>query len=233
MLKLVVYPPHFGEPSASPFSVKALCLLQQSGLAHEVERINDPRKAPKQKLPMLLDGDRVVPDSDQIRDYLEQKTGIDFDEGLSPEQRAASRAVIRMLEEHVYFAILCDRWMHDGNWERIKAAFFSEIPALMRGLVTRQIRKQVAAQAHAQGMGRHSDGERFERIRKDIDAVTALVGDKPFLFGEAPKAADLSAVAVLRAALAAPVPTETSRYIAQDARLMAYLERGREALYPA
>ena len=232
MLKLVVYPGAFQEPSASPFCVKAMCLLKMADLAHEIEETNDPRKAPKRKLPVLVNGSAVIADSDQIRDYLEETSGFDFDAGLNAEQRAVSRAVIRMLEEHLYFALVCDRWGNDANWAHTKRAYFSHIPFPMNGLVTRMVRKQALGAMDGQGMGRHSDAERFERVRKDIDAVADLLGDKPFLFGEAPKAADVTAVTMLGAGAAAPVPTDTSRYIAGHDTLSAYIERGRQALYP-
>ncbi len=232
MLKLVVYPGAFEEPSASPFCVKAMCLLKRSGLEHEVEETNDPRKAPKAKFPILIDGDSVVPDSDQIRDYIERKTGFDFDAGLDAAQRATSRAVIRMLEEHVYFALVCDRWGDDANWAHVKRVYFSHIGFPMQGLVTRMVRKQALGQTEGQGMGRHSDAERFARVKKDIDAVATLLGDKPFLFGAEPTAADLSAVPMLAASAVAPVPTETSRYVSGNAILTGYIERGRREFYP-
>ena len=232
MLKLIVYPSSFGEPSASPFCVKAMCLLKLAGLDHEVHETRDPRKAPKGKLPVLEDNGAVIADSDQIRNHLERKAGIDFDRGLGAEQRATARAVIRMLEEHVYFALVYDRWANDANWAHVKRAYFPGIPFPFHGIVTRFVRKQVLGQLHGQGMGRHSDAERAQRIKKDIEAVSALVGDKPFLFGDEPTAADVTAVTMLRAATATPVPTETTDLMRQDAGLMAYLERGREAFYP-
>lgn len=232
MLKLVVYPGAFAEPSASPFCVKALCLLKLSGLKHAVEETHDPRKAPKRKLPILLDGDKAIADSDQIRDHLEAAHGCDFDRGLTEEQRAVSRAVIRMMEEHLYFTLVCDRWGNDANWAHTKRVYFAHIGFPMNGLVTRMVRKQALGALDGQGMGRHSDAERFARVKKDIDSVATLLGDKPFLFGEQPSAADVSAVTMLAAGAVAPVPTETSAYIAGHPVLSAYIERGRKAFYP-
>ncbi len=56
MLKLMTYKPAFGEPSASPFCTKAICLLNMSGLDWKPEYTSDPRKAPMAKLPVLRDG---------------------------------------------------------------------------------------------------------------------------------------------------------------------------------
>ncbi len=109
MLEISVYPPAFSEISGSPFTVKAICLLEQSGQPYKVKYLPDPRKTPKGKLPVLSDGSKIIPDSDQIRDYLEQTYDVDYDAGLSAEQRGQSRSIIRMIEEHLYFVILASR----------------------------------------------------------------------------------------------------------------------------
>lgn len=233
MIKLVTYPSALGEPSASPFGVKALCLLNMSGQPFEVKNTSDPRKAPKAKLPLIDDGGTVIADSDQIRDYLEATYDIDFDARLSATQRATSRAVIRMVEEHTYFALICDRWMNDDNWAVVKPLFFAHIPKLVNGFVTKQIRKVTLAQAHAQGMGRHSFAEQAVRAGKDITAIEALLGEQMFLFGDTPTAADASVVPMLRAIAGSPTKTALSDRVKDSAVLMAYLDRGRAEMYPA
>ncbi|MBL1436584.1 MAG: glutathione S-transferase family protein [Rhodobacteraceae bacterium] len=232
MLKLITYPAAFGAPSASPFGVKAMCFLKMAGAEWEMSSNADPRKTPKGKLPLLVDGDMKISDSEDIRAYLEQKFSVDFDEGLSPEQRATSRAVIRMCDEHLYFALVCDRWLNDANWEVVRAEFFGMIPKLVRGFVTKKIRQQVRRSMHAQGMGRHSVEERLVRADLDMSAIMALVGDKPFLFGDVPTAADASAVPMLAAMAGSPTETRLSKRINNDAPLMAYLDRVNKALYP-
>ena len=71
--------------------------MEMSGLDYALDVNPDPRKAPKKKFPVLSDAGQVIPDSDQIRDHLEVKYGVDFDAGLSAEQKAVSRMVIRAL----------------------------------------------------------------------------------------------------------------------------------------
>lgn len=233
MMELIAYPGAFGEPSASPFCVKAICLLQLAGVDWQHKETHDPRKAPKAKLPVLVDGDTVIPDSEQIREHLEAHHGADFNKGLDAAQRGAAHAVTRMMDEHLYFGIVCDRWMDDANWAIIKDAYFSQIPAPVRGIITPVIRRQAKSQVRHQGMGRHSDEERLTRCRHDIEAVAGLLGDQPFLFGAAPTAADASAVPMLRAAAGAPVATPLSDLINGKKDLMAYLDRGKAAMYPA
>ena len=198
-MRLTVYPPGFGQPSGSPFAVKAIALMQMSGLAYELDVNPDPRKSPKKKFPVLQDGDKVIPDSDHIREYLESSYGIDFEPGLDADQKAVARLIIRTLEESTYFGILATRWQNEANWPVTRDEFFQGMPPVIGGLITRAVRKGVVAQVMGQGMGRHSEPEMVARVAKEVDAVAQILGGKPFLFGDVPAAADATAVPMLRA----------------------------------
>lgn len=232
MIKLTVYPEAFEEPTASPFCMKSMCMLEAAGLPYEVVRTGDPRGAPKQKLPFIETDGEQIPDSEQIRAFIETAADMDFDEGLSERERGISRALIRMVEEHVYFAIVADRWGEDDNWDHVRAAFFTEIPGLIRGFVTRQVRKQALGQLNGQGIGRHSREERFDRVRRDVIAIREILGDQPFLFGDRPTAADYSVVPMMRASIVTPVPKALGKFITSDSVLMDYVTRGTDSFYP-
>ncbi len=232
MLKLAIYSDAFGEPSGSPFCVKAMCLLHMSGVDWQPDYQNDPRKTPKGKFPTLLDGSNTIADSDQIRGHLETNYSIDFDSHLTDEQKAVSRAITRTFEEHFYFIIQADRWENDANWTHVKDVFFGHLPPVIRSILPGIVRKQALRQGWEQGVRRHSEEERLERAKKDIAAVLGILGKKKFLFGSKPSAADATVIPMLRAAAVAPVPTLVSKAINENDALMKYLERGREALYP-
>lgn len=233
MMKLTVYPPAFGEISGSPFAAKAICLMEMSGVPYELDVNPDPRKAPKKKLPVLVDGTKAIPDSDQIRDYLEAQYSVDFDAGLSDTQKAVSRMVIRAFEENVYFALVASRWMDDARWAVTKTAFFEGMPPVIGGLIARMVRKNNVATCMAQGMGRHSEAEQVTRVSKDIMAFATLLGDTPFLHGDTPTGADATAVTMLRAMAAFPMANPLSDLVLRNDALMAYCERGKDAMYPS
>ena len=233
MLKLLTYPPAFGLPSASPFGIKAIFLLHLTGREWEIKVKSDPRKTPMGKFPMLIDGETQIPDSENIRQYLEQKFDMDFDQGLSDEQRAVSRALIRMLDEHLYFAVVSDRWLNDNNWEILRGIFFDMIPGFIRGFVTGKIRAKVRSDLIAQGLARHSPEAQAQRAGQDLKAVSDILGDKPFLFGSEPSAADASAVAMISAIAAMPTETSLCLIVRENEPLMAYLERAQAYLTPA
>jgi len=137
-----------------------------------------------------------------------------------------------MIEEHLYFIVYCSRWQEDMNWEVTKVANFGTVPVIMRGFITRMVRKGALAQIQGQGMGRHSKAERFARFKTDIDAIVALLGDQDFLFGDVPSAADISTVTALNFTRGFAAKNDLSDYISSLPKLVAYLDRGREALYP-
>ncbi len=232
MLKLIAFPPAFAEPSASAFCVKAMCFLKMSGVTWEPEYTGDPRKLPNAKLPVLRVGEKLIPDSSQIRSYLETCTGLDCDEGLSRCQRAISQSIVRMVEEHLYFAIVCDRWLKDDNWQHVKKEVLDHIPFPFHGLITAQIRKQARLQVWSQGMARHSEPERLERAKLDLQAIQALLADKPFLFGDQPTAADAGVVPMLRAAAFFPGQSGVADLVNAHKELRDYMARGRAVMYP-
>ncbi len=166
MLNLLTFPTHFGEPGGSPFAIKAICLLNMSGQEWKNSQA-DVRKMPKAKFPVLKVGERMISDSENIRAYLEQQ-GADFDKGLTDSERATSRAIIRMAEEHLYFHLVADRWLRDDTWPITRDTFFGMIPKAMRGFITGKIRKTLRAGLHTQGIGRFTESERAERVAKDL-----------------------------------------------------------------
>ncbi|AAV96712.1 glutathione S-transferase family protein [Ruegeria pomeroyi] len=224
MLTLITFPKAFGLYSASPFCVKAAYLLTLAGEPWQRQDQTDPRRMPHGKLPVLRTPERLVPDSDGIRAWLESR-GAEFDRGLTDAQRASARALIHMAEDHFYPYLVLDRWGNDAVWAIIRDTFFGEIPRLLRKPVTNRIRAQVLRGLDFQGMARFSEAERRDRVERSFEAVTALLWQKPFLFGDAPTGADLSVAPMLAAMRATPVATPLQRRVAGDRVLSDYIDR--------
>jgi glutathione S-transferase len=230
MITLLTFAPMFGEAAASPFCVKAIWLLTMSGQDWQREDLFDPRKMPKGKLPAirLADGS-LIHDSDNIRTHLES-LGTDFDAGLSDMERATSRALIRMAEEHMYFHIVLDRWGDDAVWPVIREAYFNSIPKLLRGIVTNKLRRDCLKGMDHYGLGRLTPSERIDRIEPDLKAITTRLWHGPFLFGETPTAADASVAAMLSNMRATPGKTMLKTRVAEDEILCRYIDRMQAAM---
>ena len=182
-ITLYCFRPAAGLPDASPFVTKAMVLLKMAGLDY-VEDRNGFSKAPKGKQPYINDDGDIVANSTFIRFHIEQKYSADFDAHLSDEQKAVGWCVEKMCEEHLYWIIVRMRWMDDANFERGAARFFESVPAVARPLAKWFIRRRIAKSLWAQGMGRHSPAEVDALGVRDIEALSTLIGDKPYLFGD-------------------------------------------------
>ena len=156
---LLVFPPGGGLPSASPFSTKAMILLEMAGFDYEA-RTGDPTKGPKKKLPVLIDGNETIADSGFIRRHLETRYGVDFDEGLSSAERAQATAFTALAEDRLYFVGLAERWLYPENHEGLKAMMRAVAPGVLVTPLTAYVKRSVRKDLHGQGHGRHTRGGR-------------------------------------------------------------------------
>lgn len=227
MLVLHSFAPALGTISPSPFSVKSLLLLQMSGLDHT--RISgNPRKAPKGKLPVLVDDGQVIPDSQQIQRHLTAQHDYDPDAHLTDRQRAQALMLRITLEEHLYWVLVQSRWI--DNPETTRAAFFARLPAPLRGPIFAMVRRQIARALQAQGMGRHSPAEITTIVEEALDAVAQLLGKGPYVFGSSPSGVDTSLFGFLENVLVPPLNTPLKQAVQRREDLVAYHRRLRAGI---
>ena len=229
MITLITYDPGFGQPSFSPFCVKAIWLLQAAKVEWQREDSSDPRKTPFSKLPAIRVAGRVIGDSHNIQTYLEGQ-GASFWGDLSPQDRAIGHSLIRMAEEHIYFHIVLDRWENGKIWPIIREEYFAGVPGLLRRPITNAIRRNLLKGLETQGIGRFTAAERLDRIEPDLIAITQRLGDDNYLMGDNISLPDYSVAAMLGAITASPLPTPLSERVANDVTLMAYVNRVAERM---
>lgn len=218
------YGPTLGLPDLSPFVVKAEMLLKLAGLPYETNT-KGFHKAPKGKLPYINDAGTIVADSTFIRWHIEQRYGIDFDKGLSSEQRAVAWSVEKLLEDHLYWAMLDTRWNDDANFEKGSARFFDSVPWPLRGIVKSMVRRKFRAGLLAHGMGRHSSQERVALANKGIESIAAILADKPYLMGAQPCGADATLFAFASSMLCPRFDSPIRRAAETHPNLVAYADR--------
>jgi glutathione S-transferase len=227
MITLHVFGPAFDLPDPSPFVIKTDVQLKMSGLPYRSER-GGFEKAPKGKIPFIEDGDRLIGDSTFIRDHLEKRHDIDLDRALSAAQRAQGWAIERMLEDHLYWAMVHGRWMDDANFAKGPAHFFAGAPDSVR----QQARERMRAALHAHGMGRHSEAEIAELGGRSLAALASWLGDKPYLMGAEPCGVDATAFAMASGTLTPFFMTQLRSRAAGHANLVAYSDRMMRRFYP-
>jgi glutathione S-transferase len=231
MITLFTFGPMFGLPDPSPFVVKSLVHLKMSGLPFEVNN-KGFNKAPKGKLPYLNDNGTVIADSSFIYRHLETKHGIDLDKGLTAEQRATGWALEKMCEDHLYWCIVDARWMVDANFNKGPRNFFNAAPAPIRPLIIAKIHRDTKRTMHGHGMGRHARADIETLAARDLDAISGILGDKPFLFGDEPHASDASVFGSVASVLCPLFETPIRTHAESRANLVAYAQRCLELWFP-
>ena len=224
--------PAFGLPQASPFVMKTEVQLKMAEIPYRLER-GAPGEGPKGKIPYIAEAEHKIGDSTFIRDHIEKAYGIDLDRGLTAEMRARGWAIERMLEDHLYWAIVYERWIIDENFAAGPAHFFDTLPGGAREEARDAARRNVADNLRGHGLGRHSRAEIADLGSRSMEALATLLGNKAHLMGPAPSAVDATAFAMI-AAVTAPVFVSPLRDFAEGkANLMAYAQRLLREYYPA
>jgi glutathione S-transferase len=216
--------PMFGTRGPSPFVLKSDIQLQMLGVSFE-RAIADLDAVSKHKAPYVDDGSQRIEDSTFIRAHFERKVDRNLDAKLTREQSAHAWALERMLEDRLYFTIVHERWLEDVNFDKGPARFFARVPEPQRTALIAQARDGVRQMLVRHGLGRHSRTERMDLAARDITAVAHTLGEKPFLFGAEPTAADAVAFGVLASCATrffeSPLPALVERHEV----LVAYLQR--------
>lgn len=233
MIQLYQFSPAFGLPNASPFCMKLETYLRMAGLPYEVPpfTLRQLQGAPKGKMPYIVDGDRRLADSGLIIDHLKATYGDPLDGWLDPSQRATALAWQRLLEEHLYWALLYSRWIEPEGWALTKVVFFSQLSAPLSWIVPPLARRGMAKELHGHGMGRHSTEEIHALGCQDITALADFLDDKPYLMGAQPCSLDAVAYAFLANVLWAPVESVFKRHAQQYSQLKGYCQRMRSRYY--
>jgi glutathione S-transferase len=225
MITLYQFSPVWGLLNASPFCMKLELYLQLAKIPYQIKAINDPRKAPKGKLPFIRDGETVIADSQWIIAYLKEKYGDPLDGGLDSQAKATLHCIQRMLDEHFHWVFVYARWTDPVGWPVIAPVFFHGVPKWIRSFIAHRMRKYIQSALHYQGLGRHTSAEIYAMGKADMEAIVQILGDKPYLLGDTPTTVDLCLYAYLANILEVPLESVLKKEILALPSLCAYHAR--------
>ena len=231
MITLYGFDAGFGLPEKSPFVTKTEVQLKMAGLDYCKKR-SMPTASPKGQLPFIDDDGEAVADSTFIRAHIEAKYGFDFDAPLNLQQRAQAWAVERMVEHHLYWALIGARWVDAENFAKGPAHFFDAAPEHLREKLREDAQFRVAENYLISGLGRHAPDEDVDLAARSLLALSVQLGDKPYLMGEVPCGTDATAFAVLAGILTPFFASELRRRTEQYRNLTAYVDRMMLQYYP-
>lgn len=223
--------PAFGLPETSPYVTKTEVQLKMAGLLYSKER-GMPQQSPKGQIPWIEQGERRVADSTFIRAYIEEAHGIDLDAGLSEVERAQAWAIERMVENQLGWCAAWFRFKDEANFEKGPGRWFDAMPAEQRDGMLESLRTAVDTNLKAVGVGRHTPPEIVMLGVKSLAALSTLLGDKPYLFGDRPTGTDATVFAIVANVLTPFFESPLRREAEGYANLVAYVDRMMARFYP-
>jgi len=177
---LVQFPVSPDVRSISPFSLKVETWLRLKGIPYE--NIYTLRFGRKGQIPYIELNGEQIPDSNVIIKRLAQHFNVKPDESFYPEQEALGHTVVRMIENHTCKGNFLWRYVNMGG---------EFIPRYFNWLTPRRLAvtkfffdKSMRLSMYAHGIGRHSTEEINNFVCEDLHAISRLLGDKKYFFGE-------------------------------------------------
>jgi glutathione S-transferase len=132
--------------------LKVYAFLKLCKLAFRHEHILDTKNAPRGQLPSLLDGEKIIGDSDAIISHLIASYALPIDNGLMASQRDTDLLVRRMLDD-LYWVMSHSRWKDPRFWPTFRDALLRTHPEITDGALA-AAREYNFKRYHYQGIGR-------------------------------------------------------------------------------
>lgn len=187
------------------------------------------------QVPFIKHGSNIVPDTSFIIRYLQNTYGCAPDSALQPltmQQQALNTVCTTLVEEvlvpvyqYCYFEL-------EQVWMESKV-FFRFLPWPLGSLGAKLIRADFHQRLWTQGMGRHSYRDISIKAHEALQALSTILGEKPYLSGDSPAEADASLFAwtdrVLHEGIKAGELPEMTR---QYPNLVLHCQRIREDFWP-
>lgn len=230
------YPAPEVSPDISPFVVKLETWLRMSGIPYE-SRTGPNQAMPHEKLPVAdIDGE-LVPDSSLIiQRLLQLYPQAISDKHLSETERAQACALTALIEQHLYFALLHNRYSVQSNFNAYKPLLLDyamrSVPAwqkpllsILSPLIFPVVQRKYRQMAWQQGTGRHKIEDIHATGIEGWKSIKTILGAKPFLMGGQPCLVDMSAFGFLHAEIRHPFAGRMHDYVMSEPALVDYHDR--------
>jgi glutathione S-transferase len=213
--------------SYSPFCLKVHRALRAAGLPYARRHADRPdayRALNRSgQVPVLLVGDEPVFDSTRIVARIERLAPEAFGP-LDARTQAEARLWEDLADTSLNGFLVASRWADERNWPGVREAYFSGIPAVLRGLVTRKLRAGVMRALEARDVWRHGPEACWQRFEDALDQLELRAPRQGFWLTDRLTVADFALFGQLHS-LRLPLTAWQSSRIAAHPALSAYLDR--------
>ncbi|MDB4997106.1 MAG: glutathione S-transferase family protein, partial [Myxococcaceae bacterium] len=181
-----------GTPSASPFCVKVHWALHLKELEYETrDTLFAKRVNPSGRLPAIHVDGVLHEDSTRILELLDGMVSKNPLYPSEPRARALTQLLEDWADETLYWYVIYARWVDDEGFAKMKVPFFASLPALLRLIAPYFGRRTVLVRANANGIAHRTKDEVLSAFEAELVKLDALLGEQPFLMGDALTAADI------------------------------------------
>jgi glutathione S-transferase len=188
----------------SPFCAKVRMALQLKGIPYRRVTVTLRKRRelfgvnPLGKVPVLVEGERAIPDSSAIVRHVEQAHGGTSLLPDDPAARAFCSLVEDWADESLYFVIGAFKWLNPANRSRAIARTLAELESGAFGpLLGRVVAWQIARRYGAWGYGRAALPHFEARLCDGLGWLATLLDGRPFLLGRTLTLADVACYAQL------------------------------------
>ena len=228
MIELFMFAPVNGT-NPSPYCAKVETYCQLAGVEYKPRTIM-PYKAPRGKLPYIVDNGQLIPDSDRIIEHLKKTRGDPLDAELTDGQKAIGHLLKQTVEQSLYFVAIYSRWVDEDNWPAIREMFFGKMPAGVKQIVPVIARRGVTKSLHGQGYGRNPGSEIYQTGADDLKAIAWQLGQQGFAVADKPASVDAAVFGLLNAIVNSPVKSPLQQSAATHPEIGEYVARMAEHL---
>ncbi|KAG5847161.1 failed axon connections homolog [Anguilla rostrata] len=223
--------PKSGVPSLSPFCLKLETYLRMVDLPYQ--NYFDGKLSPQGKMPWIEYNNEQVSGTEFIIDFLEEKLGVNLNKSLSPQEKAVSRAVTKMVEEHFYWTIAYCQWVDNLEETQKMLAVSGPLSDLLKWILSHLTGGIVKREMYGHGIGRFSKEEVYALMEKDMRTLATLLGDKKYIMGPKMSTVDATVFGHLAQAMWTLPGTRPEQLIKGELiNLAMYCERIRRKFWP-
>ena len=228
MITLYSYPELFGLEDNNPFGLKVFAFLKLTGLPFEHRHVLDTSAAPRGQLPYLVDADETIGDSDAIIAHLTRKYALTLDHALTASQRDLDLLIRRTLDD-LYWVMSYSRWRDDQYWPRFRDALLEQHPDISAEALE-GARKYNFERYRYQGIGRYEPDAAYARGVASLQAIANVLGDGPFMFGDAPASLDAAVYGFVASIWFYDIDTPLKRFVGTRDKLVKHCAAMRERM---
>jgi len=217
-------------PSISPFALKLETWLRLKKIPFESSEENKFSRGGRQVPFIELNGEEIF-DSNVIIPFLDEKFQPEKD-ALDDQNRGASLALVRMMDEHMVHSYFWYRYVDHWNDEFYPLWTFP-IPTIGRFFLSNFQAGMIKKKGWWIGHGRLSYEQIYKLGMDDIKALSLFLGDKKFLHGDEITTTDCCAFGHLCQILFIPINHPHKKFMDEECpNLAPYVERIKAELWP-